>query len=199
MAPCPTLSWRYRDAYRVLFSHTSKYFTHLAFYLTVTWTQILPLPFLHPTTPHRCSSVAQHFAGRFPQLSIRSWPMPQHVIHTELGPASQYFSTILTTPPNRRPDAQSCFASVSPLTVIKLAEPRLFRTLVVFWDHFHLWASVGASLTVYRLMILLLVSVVPSFLHLVIFLETFHVPLIVANAPVPLLILLPLQLFLQLQ
>lgn len=67
-----------------------------------------------------------HFGSRPPQFPIHSCPIPQHAMQTELGPAFQYFSTTLTTPPNRRPDAHSCFASDSPLTVITIVEPPLF-------------------------------------------------------------------------
>lgn len=65
-----------------------------------------------------------YFCGRFPQLPICWWPIPQHVVYTELGLASQYLSTTLTTPPNRRPDAQSFLASASPLMVMTIADPR---------------------------------------------------------------------------
>ena len=83
-------------------------------------------------TPHWCSSTlwgpAQmiHFGCLLPQLLIRLWPIPQQVMHTEFGPASQYCSTTLTTPPNRSPDAHNCLASASPLTVMTMAEPCLF-------------------------------------------------------------------------
>ena len=46
-------------------------------------------------------------------------------MYTELGPASQYFSTALIRPPNCRTDVHNFFASVSPLTVIIMAEPCL--------------------------------------------------------------------------
>ncbi len=82
-------------------------------------------------TPHWCSSIlwsqAQitHLGVRSPHFSIRSWPIPQHVMHTELGPDSQYFSTTFTTLPKRRPEAYSFFASLSLRTVITIADPRL--------------------------------------------------------------------------
>lgn len=101
-------------------------FAHFA----VTWTQVSPLPLLQPATPQQWSSTlwwpAQrtHFGGRSPQFPIRSCPMPQHFIYTKLGPASQYLSNTLTTPPNQRPDTQSYFASVFPLNVVTMAEPR---------------------------------------------------------------------------
>ncbi len=58
--------------------------------------------------------------------------MPQHVMETEPGPASQYLSTTLTIPPNRSPDAHNCFASTSPLTVITSADSRLFPVSCCF-------------------------------------------------------------------
>lgn len=44
------------------------------------------------------------------------------IAQTELGPASQYFSTTLTAPPNLKPFAQSVEASVLFLTVRTIAE-----------------------------------------------------------------------------
>lgn len=131
----------------------------------------------------------------------RLWT-PQHIIHAELGPASQKFSTTLTTPKNRKPGAHSCSASISPLTVITIAEPRLFPVSCCFLRRFSFISQRGSvfiPLTLYLLIILFLGSVVPSFLWLDIFLEIFHVPLTVANAPLPPLPLSLRQPFLQLK
>ena len=61
-----------------------------------TWTHSFPFPFLHPLTPHWCSlagcALAHiiHFSGLSSQLPWRSWPIPQHFMQTDPGPASQY-------------------------------------------------------------------------------------------------------------
>ena len=46
-------------------------------------------------------------------------------MHTELGPASQYFSTTLTIPPNRNPDMHNFLALLSLLTMMTIADPSL--------------------------------------------------------------------------
>lgn len=73
----------------------------------------------------------------------RLWT-PQHIIHAELGPASQKFSTTLTTPKNRKPGAHSCSASISPLTVITIAEPRLFPVSCCFLRRFSFISQRGS-------------------------------------------------------
>lgn len=62
-------------------------------------------------------------------------------MHTELGPASHYFSTILMRPPNRRPNAHNFFALVSLLTVMRMADPCLFTVIC---------ASLSQSLLIYH-------------------------------------------------
>lgn len=47
-------------------------------------------------------------------------------MYTEPGYASQYLSTTLRIPPNPSPDADRYFASDSSLTMITIADPRLF-------------------------------------------------------------------------
>ena len=92
---------------------------------------IFPFLLWQPVTPHRWSSSlwgpAQitHLGFQSPHFPIHSWPIPQQVMHTELDPDSQYFSTILTILPTRSPDAHSFLASLSPLTVMTIADPRL--------------------------------------------------------------------------
>lgn len=94
------------------------------------WTLNFPFPILHPSTPHWCSFAGcapahnMHFASLSPQFPWRSWLITQHFIHTDPGPAFQYFSTFLIAPPNRRPLAIIRYASISLLTVIKIAGPR---------------------------------------------------------------------------
>lgn len=54
---------------------------------------------------------------------MRLCPIPQHLMHIKLGPASLYLSTISTSFPNQRPDTQSFLALASLLTVIKMGDP----------------------------------------------------------------------------
>lgn len=101
----------------------------------LTWGQIFPLLFVEPITPHWCSLTLcaleqiTNFAGLFPQSLIRLWPILQQVMYTELGPASQYFSTILMRRPKRRPDMCNFSILVSPLTVIIMAKSGLFPVI----------------------------------------------------------------------
>ena len=124
-------------------------FTHF----TVTWMHTFPFPLWQPVTPHWWSSSlwgpAQitHLGCRSPHFPIRSWPIPQQVIHTELGPDSQYFSTTLRIPPNRNPDAHNLLASLSLLTVMTIAEPRLLLVSCCSLKRFSLISHRGTDLS----------------------------------------------------
>ena len=112
-----------------------------------------PLLYVYPTISHWWSSTLcaplqiADCTGRFPQLSICSWPIPKHVMHTELGAASQNFCTTLTRLPNRSPDTHNFFASTSPLTVITIAEPRLPLAICASLSQFSLINQRGRVLS----------------------------------------------------
>ena len=55
----------------------------------------------------------------------------------ELGSASQYYSTTLTSPPKHEPDAHNFLALASLLTVMIIAEPRLFPLSYCFRSRFY--------------------------------------------------------------
>ena len=78
----------------------------------------------------------RHFFGRSLQLPVWWWPIPQYIIPTELGPASQYLSITLTILPYCKPDVESFFASASPLTVMTMADPCLSPVFCCFLKRF---------------------------------------------------------------
>ncbi len=106
-----------------------------------------------------------HLGNRSSYFPICSWPIPQQVRHTELGPDSQYFSTTLTTPPNRSPNAHGFFASLSLLTVMIIAEPHLLLDSCTSLNRFSLishWGTVLSWIPVADSTSLLSNSIFPS-------------------------------------
>ena len=56
----------------------------------------------------------------------QSWPIPAQLMHTKPGPASQYFSTTFSAPPNLNLFKQSLEAPALLPTLITIADPLPF-------------------------------------------------------------------------
>lgn len=67
-----------------------------------------------------------HFFRQFSQLFLRLWLILQDLIYINPCLTCQYFLTFLTTPVNQRLLAKSRFTSYLQLTIITIADPRLF-------------------------------------------------------------------------
>lgn len=87
-------------------------FTHL--YCAAGDSAFVVFSFMAPAQITHCIALSRHSPKQL-------WPIPAQLIHIELGPASQYFSTTLSAPPNLNLLEHSLEASVLFPTLITTA------------------------------------------------------------------------------
>lgn len=73
-----------------------------------------------------------HFGDWSSYFFICSWPIPQQVKHTKLGPDYQYFSTTFIMSPKQKPKAHNFFPLFLLFIVITIMEPYLLLVFCCF-------------------------------------------------------------------